>query len=121
MKVLECARQIISIINQPPCGLVETSTYEMAIHIMSIDKGNKLIVHSNCKTKATNYLASSLLEKRLLYFYNPNISLTMRSEPRTRPVRISILNTIWPTYCQTMVAAPRVASAAGVLLERNAE
>ena len=53
--------------------------------------------------------------------YKPNISLIMRSEPRTRPVRISILNTIWPTYCQTMVAASRVASVAGVLLERNAE
>lgn len=56
-----------------------------------------------------------------IFSYRPNISFTMRSEPRTRPVKISILNTICPMYCHTIVTADRVASAAGVLLDRKAE
>ena len=33
-----------------------------------------------------------------LKHYNPNISFTIRSDPLTRPVRTSILNTICPIY-----------------------
>lgn len=54
-------------------------------------------------------------------FYNPNISFTIRSAPLTSPVRMSILKMSCPMYCHAIVTAGKVASAAGVLLERNAE
>ena len=57
----------------------------------------------------------------IVFSYSPNISFTMRSAPLTRPVRISILKISWPMYCQAIVTAGKLASAAGVLLDRKAE
>ena len=53
--------------------------------------------------------------------YSPNISFTTLSAPFTSPVKISILKINYPMYCHAMVTAGRLASAAGVLLDRNAE
>lgn len=53
--------------------------------------------------------------------YSPNISFTTLSAPFTSPVKISILKINCPMYCHAMVTAGRLASAAGVLLDRNAE
>ena len=57
----------------------------------------------------------------VLFPYKPNISFTIRSAPFTSPVRISILKMSCPMYCHAMVTAGRLASTAGLLLERNAE
>lgn len=57
----------------------------------------------------------------VVFPYSPNISFTTLSAPFTSPVKISILKMSWPMYCHAMVTAGRLASAAGVLLDRNAE
>ena len=57
----------------------------------------------------------------VVFSYSPNISFTTLSAPFTSPVRISILKMSCPMYCHAMVTAGRLASAAGVLLDRNAE